>query len=282
VVSLVFIGIDNEMRGDHTMNIFLAGATGVIGRPLLARLLDEGHAVTTITRSEAGAEPLRAQGVKVVVTDVFDRAKVRQAVIEARPEVVVHQLTRIPHSIDPRRVAEQFVQTNRLRTEGTEILMEAALAAGAGQFIAQGITLFYAPDRPGLATEDEPLYLSAPSSFAPVVKALDRLEQIVLNTPGITGAVMRYGHLYGPGTAYAADGSVADLVRQRKMPIVGRGDAVFSFTHVEDAAGATLRAMKQGWRALLTSLMMILRRCMHGCRSMPTCLAHRSPCGFLS
>ena len=228
------------------MNIFLAGATGAIGRPLLARMQAAGHSVTAITRSPDRVEPIRAYGARAVVCDVFDRDRVRQAVIDAQPDVVMHQLTSIPHKLDARRVVQEFAMTNRLRTEGTQILMDAAQAAGARRFIAQSITAYYTPNLPGLATEDQPLYTDAPAAFAELVEAITTLERIVLHTPGVDGIVLRYGYFYGPGTTYAVDGNIADNVRQRSMPIVGEGNGVFSFIHVDDAADATMRALDQG------------------------------------
>ena len=229
------------------MNIFVAGATGAVGRPMVDRLLQAGHTVAAITRSEARCEELQMRGVKAIVLDVFDRDKLRQAVIEAQPEVLINQLTSIPKNLDVRRMAQEFMQTNRLRTEGAQILMEVAVAAGARRVIAQSYGAFYAPDKPGLATEEDPLYLDAPAAFVELVRAVERLEHTVLNTPGISGSILRYGHFYGPGTGYAIrDGAIADTVRRRQMPILGGGNGVFSFIHVEDAAEATLHALQNG------------------------------------
>ncbi len=228
------------------MNIFFAGATGAIGQPLLKQLQAAGHRVTAITRSADRVAQIQAHGAKAIVCDVFDRDQLKQAMIDAEPAVVLHQLTSIPHTIDPRHVVRDFAATNRLRTEGTQILMEAALAAGARQFIAQSITAYYTTTLPGLATEDQPLYTAAPEAFAELVQAITTLEHTVLHTPGIDGTILRYGYFYGPGTAYAVDGSTADAVRQRKMPIIGNGNGVLSFIHVDDAAAATLHAIDSG------------------------------------
>ncbi|MCI0712059.1 MAG: NAD(P)-dependent oxidoreductase [Chloroflexi bacterium] len=228
------------------MNIVIAGATGAIGRPLVAHLLKDGHNITAITRSPESAGELSAQGMTAVVVDVFDREKLIKAVVEAQPEVVIHQLTSIPANLDVRNIAEEFVQTNRIRTEGTRNLMDAAVKAGARQFIAQSYGALYSPHGQGLATEDQPLYLDAPDTFVSLVQAIDTLENIVLNTPGITGTVLRYGHFYGPGTGYTAEGVIVDAVRKRQMPIIGGGNAVFSFIHVEDAAAATVLAVNHG------------------------------------
>ena len=228
------------------MNIFFAGATGVIGRQLLPRLIEAGHTVTAITRSPDRVTQLRAAGAQPVICDVFDRDTLARAVRDAKPEVVIHQLTNIPQHLDTRRVDRDFAQTNRLRSEGTQLLMQAARVAGARLFIAQSIATFYAPDSARPATEDVPLYKDAPPAFAGMVQALDALEHTVLNTTGIDGIVLRYGYFYGPGTIYAADGSFVADVRKRRVPIIGSGNGVTSFIHVADAAAATVLAMNAG------------------------------------
>jgi len=134
----------------------------------------------------------------------------KEAIIRAKPDVVIHQLTNLPHRIDPRHIKQALAQTNRLRSEGTQILMDAAKAAGVRRFVAQSISSYYAPTSTSPAIEDEPLFTKAPAAFADIVYAIDSLEQTVLNTPGIEGVVLRYGYFYGPGTAYAADGSLAE------------------------------------------------------------------------
>ncbi|MCL4297302.1 MAG: NAD(P)-dependent oxidoreductase [Anaerolineae bacterium] len=228
------------------MKIFIAGATGAIGRHLLPRLTQAGHEVTAITRSDDRVKQIRAAGAKPIVCDVFDQDKLKQAVLAAEPEVMIHQLTSLPERIDPRRIKQALAQTNRLRTEGTQILMDAARSAGVRRFIAQSVSFYYAPSSTLPATEDEPLYNDAPAAFADVVYAVDNLEHTVLNTPGLDGIILRYGYFYGPGTGFAADGAFAEDVRQRHVPIIGDGGGVFSFIHVEDAAAATVLALDHG------------------------------------
>lgn len=228
------------------MRIFIAGATGVIGRRLLPYLTRAGNEVTAITRSQDRVEQIRAGGAKPIVCDVFDRDKLKQVIIAAKPEVVIHQLTNLPDRIDPRHIKQALAQTNKLRSEGTQILMDAARTAGARCFIAQSISTYYTPASTSPATEDEPLYKNAPAAFADVVHAIDNLEHTVLNTPGIDGIILRYGYFYGPGTAYAVDGTFAEDVRHRRVPIIGDGGGVFSFIHVEDAAAATVLALNHG------------------------------------
>ena len=225
------------------MKVFVAGGTGVIGRSLLPLLLAHGHEVTALTRSSQGADRIRELGADPVVCDVFDRRRLGESVINAEPEVVIHQLTAIPKRLNPRRIRKELAQTNRLRTEGTRILMEAAQAAGASRFIAQSIAFAYAPEGDTLAEEEERLYLDAPASFVEIIQAVDSLEKTVLEASGIEGFVLRYGYFYGPGTVYAEDGTFAADVRRRRVPVVGEGMGVFSFVHVDDAASATVAAL---------------------------------------
>src|SRR5947209_311420 len=223
------------------MRVFVAGATGAIGRPLVSQLLAAGHEITGMTRSPQGAEGIRAAGAEAVVSDVFDADGVRGAIAEARPEAVVHQLTDLPADYDtnPARLARG---TNRLRREGTRILLDAAQAAGARRFVAQSLAFVYEPEGDWVKDEEAPL-ASAPEGAVDSVRAL---EHAVLEAPGLEGIVLRYGQFYGPGTWYAADGSIAEQVRKRRFPIGGRGEGRFSFIHVEDAAAATVAAVERG------------------------------------
>ncbi|MEA2271573.1 MAG: hypothetical protein QOI98_281 [Solirubrobacteraceae bacterium] len=221
----------------------MAGGTGAIGRPLVPALLAAGHEVVALARSRESAERLRAQGAEPALGDALDRDAVVEAVRVAYPDAVVHQLTAIPRALRPRRFAEDFALTNRLRTEGTRNLLDGAAAAGTERFVAQSIAFAYAPGGPTVKDEDAPLWLDSPRSYHPVLDALVELEGAVT---AAGGAVLRYGQLYGPGTMYAADGSIAGEVRRRRMPIVGDGGGVASFVHVEDAAQATVAALETG------------------------------------
>ena len=224
------------------MRVFLAGATGAIGRQLVPLLIRDGHEVAAITRSESRADWLRSQDVQPSVGDVFDRDWLRQVVSASSPEVVIDQLTSIPPKINVRKVGEQFAATNRLRTEGTYMLMEAARAVGAGRFLAQSVAFFYAPNGDEPASEDESLDRNLPGA-GELVDAIHVHEHAALGSPGIAGMVLRYGYFYGPGTFYARDGGFAQEVLKRRVPIVGKGRGMFSFIHVEDAAEATALAV---------------------------------------
>ncbi len=227
------------------MRIFVAGASGAIGRPLVRRLVGAGHEVTGMTRHDDRAAVLRELGAAAVVLDALDAQALEDAVAAARPEVVVHQLTALPAKLDPNR-AGVYDATNRLRTEGTANLLAAARAAGVGRIVAQSIAFIYAPVGGWVKDEGDPPITGAPGGFGAAVAAVLELEERVLGTEGIDGLVLRYGFFYGPGTAYAADGSQADEVRRRRLPVVGRGEGMFSFVHVDDAAAATASACQRG------------------------------------
>jgi nucleoside-diphosphate-sugar epimerase len=227
------------------MRVFVAGASGAIGRPLIRKLVAAGHDVTGMTRSEARGEELRAAGATAALADVFDADALGAAMSAAAPEVVIHQLTALPERMNFRN-KDLYTATNRLRTEGTRNLLRGAQAAGAGRFLAQSIAFAYRPEAGAVKSEDEPLFDDAPAPFASGVEALRDMEGAVLGTEGIDGVVLRYGFFYGPGTHYGAGGTVTQDVRRRRMPVVGAGTGVFSFVHVDDAADATLAAVGRG------------------------------------
>ncbi len=232
------------------MRVFLAGATGVLGRRLLPRLVAGGHHVVALTRRPEAAAGLAAAGAEPAVADVFDEAALGRAVAAARPEVVVHQLTALPARIDPRRVARDLAPTNRLRDEGTRRLLAAARAAGARRFVAQSIAFVGAPAAPGapaLLDEAEPVWAGHPA-FAPVLAAVASLERQVVDEAAahgdLEGVALRYGFFWGPGTVYAEGGAFRADVLRRRVPVVGGGGGVFSFVHVDDAAEATVLAVE--------------------------------------
>jgi nucleoside-diphosphate-sugar epimerase len=226
------------------VRVFLAGATGVIGRPLLQLLLAEGHHVTGMTRSPEKADGLRAAGAEPVVADALDPEAVMSAVREARPDAVIHQLTAIPARLDPRRIERDFALTNRLRTEGTKNLVAAAQSAGAARILAQSVAFAYAPGPAGTVHgEDDPLNMNPPTQFKGSAEALAALERTVL---GAGGLVLRYGYFYGPHSAISHTGSMGADVLRRRLPIIGKGQGVWSFVHVEDGARATVSALARG------------------------------------
>jgi nucleoside-diphosphate-sugar epimerase len=228
------------------VKVFVAGASGAIGRPLVRQLVAAGHEVTGTTRSEERAETIRAAGARAAVCDALDAAALHAAVTEAAPEVVVHQLTALPDRFDPRD-KEIYAATNRLRGEGTRNLMDAARFAGARRLVCQSIAFAYAPGRkPEVKDEDAPLALGAPAPFGDGVRTIDAMERVVVAAEGMEGLVLRYGWFYGPGTYYGEDGSMARDVKKRRFPVIGKGTGLYSFVHVDDAAGATVAAVERG------------------------------------
>jgi nucleoside-diphosphate-sugar epimerase len=211
------------------VKVFLAGATGAVGRPLVKVLAAEGHEVVGTTRDPKKAEMLRELGATPVVIDVFDRDALARVVREVRPDAVIHQLTDL--------AAMDFAGTNRLRIEGTRNLVDTARAIGVRRMVTQSFGPAYAPGE-GLATEETPLYLDAPEPWRAAVEALVSMEQIV--TEMSESVILRYGLFYGPGTSLDRDGFHADLVRQGQFPA---NENVNSFVHVEDAALATVQAL---------------------------------------
>lgn len=190
------------------MNIFLAGANGVIGRPLVRLLYAAGHVVTGTTRSASKVADIEALGARAVVVDVFDAAALLKAVVSAKPEVVIHQLTDLPDVSDPAKMAEVRQKNSRLRIEGTRNLMAAAKSAGARRVVAQSIAFIYAP---GPKPHRESDALDESEAQRATMTGVKALEQAVLNTAGVEGIVLRYGRLYGPGTWFDRPGSAGAL-----------------------------------------------------------------------
>jgi nucleoside-diphosphate-sugar epimerase len=227
------------------MRVFVAGASGVIGRPLVLALLAAGHEVTGMTRKPDRADEIKAAGAAAVVCDVFDSQALNAAVEAASPEVVVHQLTALPPDLDPRRKGV-YAATSRIRTEGTRNLVRAAQAAGARRIVAQSIAFIYEPAGEMVKSESDPVMKEAAGEFDSALKATLDLERQTLNADGLEGLVLRYGFFYGPGTSYASDGYQASEVRKRRFPIIGDGSGTFSFVHVDDASSATVAACERG------------------------------------
>jgi nucleoside-diphosphate-sugar epimerase len=226
------------------MRVFVAGASGALGRPLVRQLLAAGHTVTGMTRREEAAAELRAAGAEAAVCDVFDAAALRAAVTAAKPDAVVHALTALPPRIKPRE--DYLAATNRIRTEGTRNLVAATRAAGAKRLVAESVCFFYEPSGGWVKDEGAPLVRSPSGRVEAAVDAIRDLENQVLGAEGIEGLVLRFGWLYGEGTYYAPDGAIAEETRRRRYPIVGEGSGTFSFIHVEDAAAAIAAALRQG------------------------------------
>jgi nucleoside-diphosphate-sugar epimerase len=228
------------------MRIFVAGATGALGRSLVPQLVAAGHEVTGMTRTEGKAAGLREQGAEAVVADALDRDAVMAAVQAARPEVVVHQLTAIG-SLDVRNPDRTFAATNRLRTEGTDHLLAAARAAGARRFVAQSYAGWpYAREGGPAKDETAPLDPDPPKGLRETHAAIRHLEAAVTGARDLEGIVLRYGGFYGPGTGMAPGADQYEAVRRRRFPLVGDGGGVWSLVHIDDAAAATVAAIERG------------------------------------
>ncbi len=226
------------------MHVFIAGASGTVGHTLIPYLIRHGHTVTGTTRSPAKADALRALGAKPAIMDGLDAASVRAAVEAARPDAIVHEMTALS-SMNPRHKPDRtFAVTNRLRTEGTEHLLAGARAAGVERFVAQSYAGWpYARAGGPVKSESDPLDPQPPKGITETHAAIRRLERLVVEAGGI---VLRYGGFYGPGSGITAGGDQVDLVRRRKLPLVGDGGGVWSFIHTDDAASATLAALERG------------------------------------
>lgn len=229
------------------MKVLVAGAGGAVGARLIPKLIEAGHDVVALTRSEGKASALRDHGAEPVATDLLDRAAVLEAVSRATPEVIIHQATSLAGVKSLRNFDREFALTNRLRTEGTDHLLEAARAVGARRLIAQSYGNWnYERTGTGLKTEEDPFDPSPPANQVKSLEAIRYVESAVLGAAGIEGVALRYGNFYGPGTGIAADGDIVAQVRKRRLPIVGDGAGVWSFIHMDDAASAAVAALGHG------------------------------------
>lgn len=227
------------------MKVFVAGASGAIGGPLVRQLLAAGHEVTGTTRREDRAEEIGAAGATAVVCDAFDAPALEAAVKAAAPEAVVNQLTSLPQKYAPRK-ASFYEATDRVRKEGGRNLLAAARAAGARRFLTQSICFLYAPEGDWVKDEEARPFDDAPGHFRAAVKAMTEHENEVLGAEGIEGLVLRYGQFYGPHTYYAREGHFGREVKKRRFPVVGAATGTFSFIATEDAASATVAALDRG------------------------------------
>ena len=229
------------------MKILIAGATGAIGQRLVPLLVFRGHQVVATTRTPDKLGTLRSWGAAPVLMDGLDENSVMQAVTSTRPDVIVHEMTALSNMRSLKKLDDEMAITNRLRTEGTRYLIDAALAAGVQKFVVQSYA-GWPNQRVGgrVKTEADSLDATPPSSMSRTLEAIKTLEHTVLTTPALNGVVLRYASLYGPGTSISSTGFIVEMVRGRKFPLVGNGAGVWSFVHVNDAARATERAIERG------------------------------------
>jgi nucleoside-diphosphate-sugar epimerase len=228
------------------MRVFVAGATGAMGKQLVPRLVKAGHHVIGMTRTESKQSALWELGAEPVVADALDPEQVAEAVARTQPEVIVHQLTAI-RGFDTRHFDREFALTNRLRTEGTDHLLSAGRAVGVQRFIAQSYAAWpYARTGGPVKTEDDPLDPTPPREMRESLAAIRHLEEAVVGADWTEGIVLRYGAFYGPGTSMFPGAESFEIVRKRKFPVVGDGRGVWSFVHIADAAEATVAAVERG------------------------------------
>ncbi len=233
------------------MRIFVAGATGALGRQLLPKLVERGHDVTGMTRSPSKMALVEELGARPVVADALDAEQVASAVANAEPEVIVHELTAISGLGSMRNIDKAFALTNRLRTEGTDHLLAAGRAVDVHRFVAQSFAAWVYQRVGGpVKTEEDPV---DPNPIRPVretFRAIMHVEDAVTGADWTKGIALRYGGFYGPGTSLWTGGEHLEPIRQRKFPIVGDGGGVWSFIHIEDAADATVAAIERGERGV--------------------------------
>jgi nucleoside-diphosphate-sugar epimerase len=235
------------------MKIFVAGATGALGKQLVPQLVAGGHEVVGTTRSASRQDLVRSLGARPAVVDALDPDAVARAVAETEPEAIVHQLTALSGSLDLRNFERTFALTNRLRTEGTDHLLAAGRAVGVRRFVAQSYAGWpFARTGGPVKSEDDPLDPSPPDALRSTHDAIRHLEDAVTAASWTEGIVLRYGGFYGPGTSLSLkpEGEQVEMIRRRKFPVVGGGGGVWSFVHIEDAAAATAAAVEHGERGI--------------------------------
>jgi 2-alkyl-3-oxoalkanoate reductase len=236
------------------MKVFVAGATGVLGRELVPQLVARGHEVIGMTRSGSKQDLMRSLGARPIVADALDPDAVAQAVASAEPEVIVHELTALSGRMSARDMrhpdrSPMAIMTNRLRTEATDHLLAAGRAVGARRFVAQSFGAFrWARTGGPVQTEADPLDPNPPAALRAALVGILHVERVVPTIEWGEGLVLRYGGFYGPGTAVslAPDAAMAAPVRKRRFPIIGDGGGVWSHVHIDDAAAATVAAVDHG------------------------------------
>jgi nucleoside-diphosphate-sugar epimerase len=222
------------------MRILIAGASGAIGRPLVRRLRANQHEVFALSRSPNSAS-LQQIGAEPVIADALDAAAVKDAVGQVQPEIVINKLTSLPRHYTPAEMKAAAERDRKVRVEGNINLLAALRDAGERRYLLQSSAFWYEPGA-GLADESVPFISSASPGVEASARTYRELEARAAATPGIEFVALRYGFFYGPGAWYAREGDIGDQVRQQQVPIIGEGRGVFSFVHIDDAAGATAAA----------------------------------------
>ena len=219
------------------MRIFVAGATGAIGNPLVSQLVAEGHEVFGMTRSQERSRYISDMGAIPIIADALEASSILEGIKKAEPEVIIEMLTSLPKEYTPQAMRAASELDRKIRVEGGANLQKAAQSVGTKRYIIQSSAFWYEPGI-GLADEETPFAFNASPAIAAGTKIYSQIENRVLQAENLESVVLRFGFLYGPGTWYAADGSMADRVRNKDYPIVGGGHGVWNFVHVEDVAQA--------------------------------------------
>jgi len=225
------------------MRVLLAGATGAIGRPLIRGLKQHGHSAFGLVRSSESARMLTEMGAEAVIGDALDAASVRAAIARVRPDAVINELTSLPRHYTPAEMKAAAERDSRVRREGHVNLLAGMRESGVRRYVLQSSGFWYAPG-PGLADESSPLAVDASPGVAASARTYVELESTVFRASEIDCVAMRYGFFYGPGTWYTNAGDMGEQVRRQQVPIIGAGQGVASFVHIEDAASATVTALE--------------------------------------
>ena len=225
------------------MRVLIGGATGAIGRPLIGFLRERGHAVFALARSPDSARMIAGMGAQAVIADALDAIAVKAAIMQARPEAVINELTSPPRRYTAAEMVAAAERDRQVRIEGNKNLLAALPEAGVRRYLLQSSGFWYAPGA-GLADEDEPFAFAASPAVAAGARRYAELEQTASAATGIEVVALRYGFFYGPGTWFDSAGDIGEQVRRQQVPVIGDGQGVWSWVHIEDAAAATAAALE--------------------------------------
>jgi nucleoside-diphosphate-sugar epimerase len=225
------------------MRILIAGASGAIGRALVPRLRASQHEVFALTHSRDSDLALKETGAEPVICNALDGAAVKAAVVRIRPDAVINELTSLPRHYTPAEMKAAAERDRKVRVEGNMNLLAALRDASVRRYLLQSCGFWYAPGK-GLADESVPFISSASPGVEAGARIYMELEARASVTPGIEFVALRYGFFYGPGTWYTREGDMGEQVRQQQVPIIGQGQGVYSFVHIDDAAAATAAALE--------------------------------------
>jgi nucleoside-diphosphate-sugar epimerase len=225
------------------MRVLLAGATGAIGRPLIRDLKQNGHSVFCLVRSAESLRILAEIDAEALIGDALDAASIRAAIARVRPDAVINELTSLPRHYTPAAMKAAAERDSQIRREGNVNLLAAMRESGVRRYVLQASGFWYAPGE-GLADESSPLAVDASPGVAASARTYIELESTAFRESGIVCVAMRYGFFYGPGTWYTSAGDMSEQVRRQQVPIIGAGQGVSSFVHIDDASSATVAALE--------------------------------------